>query len=198
MKDIIVYGYCLGSIYATIAATHFTDISGVIIDRGVPDLKMSADRLTKSFRPTDLFDQVFPIGKSDVLPNDANFIQPKIPFVSNGMSNIKRIDDILEAQRNYNIKIAPFFFLYSHWDEFVPMDQTNALISHYLKLKNIEFEVVPSGKSGAINDENGIFTSKKTGLRVADVNRITKGHQEFFMKNEPYAAREMKRFIDSL
>lgn len=175
MKDIWFYGYCQGSFYAVYAATHFHQIGGVIIDRGIPDYFMMAQ---KTYSVSEvLYSKVFPSGLKDELPLDPLFIEPDVPFITNGMSNIKRLDACI------GINIAPFFFMYGSNDMVINYKQVQALIYSYFNGEDLYFD-------------RKTCKFKSLNAKVTRVHNLKIDHFINFMQLEHQSLNELKRFVE--
>jgi pimeloyl-ACP methyl ester carboxylesterase len=170
MKDIWLYGYCLGGIYAAMTGYYFPEVAGVILDRAFPDYYQNTYRavgILSSPVVRTVYSQIFPAGVHDTLPPVEGILEPKRRFVSKGMS-IKKW--FLSA--GY---MPSFFFLYGLKDWVVPHPQTLDLLRSYTNVMNWEL-------------------SRFAGL--SDVAAIDKEHHEFFMKDEPKAKAKLLSFIE--
>ena len=178
MKDIWLYGFCQGSFHAIFAATHFFNIGGVIIDRGLPDYRMMSER--SMMFPTGLYDRIFPSGIKDEIVSSSAFIEPEMPFVTRGMSNVNFLDEAAVYEERNEVLMAPFFFMYGESDYIVPFNQVKALIFRYL------------GKNAAEFRDGRFYRNSKL---IKGIYRLKKGHLEFFMKDEDIVAKELNEFI---
>jgi pimeloyl-ACP methyl ester carboxylesterase len=168
MNKIWVYGYCLGGTYATIAAIFYPDIAGAILDRSFPDYFANVKRvmpLIPSFIIRMLYNQVFAMNTVDSLPVDHRILEPKVPFLSSGMS-------IIHMFKNY--EIPDFFFLLGDDDWYVPKSHSVELLRSYTS--NNEWDL-------------NQFTE------LNDVALLHKNHIEFAMNNETDARYKIRRFL---
>jgi hypothetical protein len=175
LRDIWWYGNCLGGAYAAMAGTFFTDLGGIVLDRAFPNLLENAYRPFR-FVPKIAFKRVykavFPKGIKDSIEPNEYYVEPRVPFVSTGMSLLKMFEKYQGPE---------IFFVYGADDWVIPHYQTLQLVRAY----NSRWYTNKHTETWPLNRLNNL----------QNVAVVKKGHYGFFLKDENVAEAKLLRFI---